>query len=172
MIATDFTEDGVELLEANIALNSSRLRAARLDVTNTLSLCALLDTAHDDGRTEAAAHDVWLCACDMSYDEVAIDALFAAAAELQRHANGRWRPVVWFARSSNFSHMDAHTVSRARARRFALAGSHAVRAAGVQDSISPTYLSPCVDDAVDIFVFEPCASAPDDEQTDTQQRET
>lgn len=149
VVATDFTEVGVQLLEANIQCNGSRARASYLDITDALSLCHLLDTICESGH-----YEVWICACDMSYDGTAIEALFSAAELVRRHSESRWQPQVWFARSSNFEHMDSHTHQCARAHHFSMRESLLIKAAGVQDSISPTYFSPCVDDTVAIFVFE------------------
>lgn len=109
------------------------------------------------GAVVREARDVRICACDMSYDEGAIENLFASAAALrQRDLVGgeSVQPAVWFARSSNFEHMDPHTSVAANRHGFALAATHRLRAGGVQDALSATYLTPCVDEQSDLFVFD------------------
>ncbi|KAL1508690.1 hypothetical protein AB1Y20_004785 [Prymnesium parvum] len=145
VLATDFTEAGVQLLEENAARNHSRLRCARLDVCEEGALCAALDAHMCDGLPR----DVCICACDMAYDEHAIERLFASAAS----AAGRWRPHVWLARSSNFEHLDEHSRAVALRHGFAVAARHRLNGCGVQDALSMTYLNPCVDDVTDLFIF-------------------
>ena len=100
--------------------------------------------------------DVHICACDMSYDEDAIDHLFASAAVLRQRVFDRgecFQPEIWFARSSNFEHMDSRTNAAASEHGFVLVATHRICAGGVQDALSATYLTPCVDEQTDLFVF-------------------
>lgn len=151
VLATDFVEQGVQLLQANAERNHCRVECALLDVSQRMALSHLLDT--ELSRTErvgpAVPNRVCVCACDLCYDEAAIDGLFAAAAQ----AAEKYSVEIWFARSSNFEHMDSYTRSVADRHGFSMKSSCRLRASGILDSLSATYLSPCSDDQTDLFIF-------------------
>lgn len=161
VVATECTEAGVELLRANSFHNGGRLRhIARLDLADTNALADLLAQIDDTATSASARGGVCVCACDMSYDEACVSALFASLRVLAD--TRRERISLLFARSSYFEHMDDHTLACARERGFGAADRRRVVAGGVLDCAGAHYES-CADDVVDILTFETtsaCAAWP------------
>ena len=148
VIATDFTEEGVELIRYNDSLNGRKLTACeRLDVREHSSSLELL---RQHGLTEADS--VLIVACDCSYDPITVTNLFASASQLLVRP-GAASPLICFARADLFAHLDDHVLAAAQAHGFALARRVSQRAAGVLDAVSETYLTPCAEDVVETFLF-------------------
>lgn len=155
-IATDFTEECVELLRHNDALNGRKLtECVRLDVGEHSSLEELL---RQHRVTDAVWPHVLVVACDCSYDPKTVTNLFASAGQLLVRPMAP-SPLVCFARADMFAHLDEHTVAAARMYGFDLAARTHHRAAGVLDAVSETYLTPCAEDAVDCLYFVRAADA-------------
>ena len=155
VVATDFTEEGVQLLAANDERNGSRLAAtARLDLTEEGAAEVLAQLA-----PPVAGGCVVLGACDLAYSDAAVGGLFAAAAAWLRSAadvGARPRLRVLFARSSNFEHTDTATRAAAAAHGFALARRATRRGVpGVLDSSSGTTFVGCQDAEADVMTFVP-----------------
>lgn len=154
VVATDFTEEGVQLLRANHERNGARVAAvARLDLT--------AEGAADELATLAppsATGRLVVCACDLAYNDDAVEGLFAVAAAWWRAAASAASSelTLLFARSSNFEHTDEATLAAAARHGFGLAARATRRnAAGVQDSSSSVTFVGCQDDASDVMTFEP-----------------
>ncbi len=163
VLATDFTEEGVQLIEHNCRLNGrcSRLSISRLDVvSDPAALSRLLEPveaalaaearAGKRAVAEVARHDVCVLACDMSYDPDAVLRLFDSASRLRTR---EWRPIVAFWRSDNFEHLDDYTVRTAGACGFELRDRRACRAAGVLDGVTRELHTPCAEEAVTLLLF-------------------
>lgn len=157
VVATDFTEEGVQLLAANDERNGSRLTAtARLDLTEEGAAEVLAQLA-----PPVAGGSVVFGACDLAYNDAAVVGLFAAAAAWLRGApavGAAPRPQlrVLFARSSNFEHTDAATHAAAAAYGFALARCATRRGVpGVLDSSSGDTFVGCQDTVADVMTFVP-----------------
>ncbi len=147
-IATDFTEECVELLRHNDVLNGRKLTdCARLDVSEHSCLLELL---RQHGLAEADS--VLIVACDCSYDPTTVTNLFASAGQLLLRP-GVASPLICFARAGMFAHLDEHTFATAHASGFALCRRTHRRAAGVLDATTETYLTPCAEDSVDCLFF-------------------
>ena len=107
VLATDFTEEGVELLRHNDQLNGAPIRGIeRLDVSERGALAKALE------RHAIAPHQsLLLLAADMSYDPDAIANLFAEAAHMLS-----MRPsapfLLCFARSDKYAGRAARVRSR------------------------------------------------------------
>ena len=156
VVATDFTEEGVQLLAANDERNGSRLAAtARLDLTEEGAAEVLAQLA-----PPIAGGCVVLGACDLAYNDAAVGGLFAAAAAWLRGAppdvGARPRLRVLFARSSNFEHTDADTRAAAAAYGFTLARCATRRGVpGVLDSSLGNTFVGCEDAEADVMTFVP-----------------
>ena len=147
-IATDFTEECVELLRHNDEMNGSRLTAtARLDVNEHT---ALLELVRQHGLTDNMP--VMIVACDCSYDPKTVADIFASCGLLLVRPSAPI-PLVCFARADTFAHLDEHATTMARSNGFELAVRTTHRAAGVLDAVSETYLTPCAEDVVDCLFF-------------------
>ena len=146
-IATDFTEESVELLRYNDGLNGQRLTGcSRLDVGEP---SCMLECVRQHGLAEA--DPVLIVACECSYDPTTVTKLFASAGQLLLRP-GAASPLICFARSDVFAHLDEHTFAAAHAGGFALCRREHRRAAGVLDA-TLSYLTPCAEDAVECFFF-------------------
>ena len=153
VLATDAFEENVALIRHNAALNGRRLEAiVRLDVGDRSMLTRIVE-AHIP-----ALNDLLLVACDMSYDPDAIAHIFSSMVELISRRPA-CRPLLLFARSDNFAHMDALTEQTAARHGFALLAHTVQRAPGVLDCISERHLTPCAEDAVESFYFAPAEAA-------------
>ena len=155
VVATDFTEEGVQLLAANNERNGSRLAAtARLDLMDEGAAEVLVQLA-----PPIKGAYVVLGACDLAYNDAAVGGLFAAAATWLRRAPDVGpgpRLRVLFARSSNFEHTDADTRAAAAAYGFALARCATRRGVpGVLDSSSGNTFVGCEDTEADVMTFVP-----------------
>ena len=170
-IATDFTEESVELLRYNDGLNGQRLTGcARLDVGEP---SCMLECLRQHGLAEA--DPVLIVACECSYDPTTVTKLFVSAGQLLLRPGAasplicsesgfRKRfcvsesgfvsasPLICFARADVFAHLDEHTFAAAHASGFTLCRRERRRAAGVLDA-TLSYLTPCAEDAVDCFFF-------------------
>ena len=146
-IATDFTEESVELLRYNDGLNGQRLTGcARLDVGEP---SCMLECLRQHGLAEA--DPVLIVACECSYDPTTVTKLFASAGQLLLRP-GAASPLICFARADVFALLDEHTFAAAHASGFTLCRRERRRAAGVLDA-TLSYLTPCAEDAVDCFFF-------------------
>ena len=146
-IATDFTEESVELLRYNDRLNGQKLTGcARLDVGEP---SCMLECLRQHGLAEA--DPVLIVACECSYDPTTVTKLFASAGQLLLRP-GAASPLICFARADVFAHLDEHTFAAAHASGFTLCRRERRRAAGVLDA-TLSYLTPCAEDAVDCFFF-------------------
>ena len=155
VVATECTEEGVQLLAANDERNGSQLAAtARLDLTEEGAAEVLAQLA-----PPIAGGCVVLGACDLAYNDAAVGGLFAAAATWLRRAPDVGpgpRLRVLFARSSNFEHTDADTRAAAAAYGFALARCATRRGVpGVLDSSSGNTFVGCEDTEADVMTFVP-----------------
>ena len=157
VVATDLTEEGMQLLAANDERNGSRLAAtARLDLTEEGAAEVLAQLA-----PPVAGGCVVLGACDLAYNDAAVGGLFAAAAAWLRGApdvgaGPRPRLRVLFARSSNFEHTDPNTRAAAAAHGFALARCATRRGVpGVLDSSAGSTFVGCQDAEADLWTFVP-----------------
>ena len=170
-IATDFTEESVELLRYNDRLNGQKLTGcARLDVGEP---SCMLECLRQHGLAEA--DPVLIVACECSYDPTTVTKLFVSAGQLLLRPGAvsplicsesgfRKRfcvsesgfvsssPLICFARADVFAHLDEHTFAAAHASGFTLCRRERRRAAGVLDA-TLSYLTPCAEDAVDCFFF-------------------
>ena len=146
-IATDFTEESVELLRYNDRLNGQKLTGcARLDVGEP---SCMLECLRQHGLAEA--DPVLIVACECSYDPTTVTKLFVSAGQLLLRP-GATSPLICFARADVFAHLDEHTFAAAHASGFTLCRRERRRAAGVLDA-TLSYLTPCAEDAVDCFFF-------------------
>ena len=155
VVATDFTEEGVQLLTANDERNGAHVAAvARLDLTSQGAADELVALA-----PPATAGRLVVCACDVAYNDDAVDGLFAVAAAWWRtttRASEEGSLTLLFARSSNFEHTDNATLAAAARHGFVLVARSTRRdAAGVLDSSSSVAFVGCQDDASDVMTFEP-----------------
>ena len=148
VVATDCFEEYLQLCRHNDSLNGSRLSAVeRLDVTEAGALSAVVQQLLP-GRP---ASPVLVLASEMGYDPDAIRGVFAASGELLRA--GVHEPLVLFARSSNFEHMDEHQAKVADDAGFGLVATREMRAMGALDAIAVTYITPCVEDTATLFFW-------------------
>ena len=160
VVATDFTEEQVQLLDANDERNGRRIAAtATLDLTSE-------DAPAELARLTPDAGAVVLAACDLAYNDAAVVCLFAVAAAWWRDRGGGGgaageatapcRLSVLFSRSSNFEHTDEATLAAAAAHGFALARRETRRGVpGVLDSSSAVTFVGCQDDVAEILTFVP-----------------
>lgn len=173
VVATDCFEEELALIRHNAGLNGKKLTSvARVDVSDAQMLARVVKeyaspstSAHSvaSGDGDGGDSPLLVLACDMSYDPEAILHLFASMRALVDAYPSR-KPLLLFARSSNFAHMDTQTRLHAARHGFALlARSDARGSPGVIDSISESHLTPCADDAVSSFFFAPSVTrlAPD-----------
>ena len=175
VVATDFTEEGVQLLAANNERNGSRLAAtARLDLMDEGAAEVLVQLA-----PPIKGAYVVLGACDLAYNDAAVGGLFAAAATWLRRAPDVGpgpRLRVLFARSSNFEHTDADTRAAAAAYGFTLARCATRRGVpGVLDSSLGNTFVGCEDAEADVMTFVPLgegAAASDSHSVDMNDSRT
>lgn len=165
VVATDAFEANVALIRHNAELNGGSLKlCCRLDVSDHEMLHRVVNEHAVDLLGSPRSQDdegssLLLLACDMSYDANAISSLFASMKSLLT-ARPASRPLLLFARAELFQHMDATTSDHAQRHGFSLLAKVHARAAGVQDAISETYLTPCADDEVAYFFFAPTGATP------------
>lgn len=160
VVATDAFDENVHLLRHHDELNGGKLTAAALlDVWEKGALTALV--AQHFGTSAPCL----LVACDMSYDPDAISNIFASGAHVLA-ASEEADPLVCFARSDNFSHLDDHQGMAAKRHGFALVGTADVRAAGALDAIAETHLTPCAEDRVRVFLWARHRPAADGAEAD------
>ena len=149
VVSTDCFEENVQLIKYNSELNGECLTAAvRLDVAEHPMLASIVQ---DHGMH---TKPLLLVACDMSYDPEAVTNLFASADELMRRCPTA-SPMILFARSDNFAHLDEHTAGAARAHGLRLISRREVVAPGIQDAIGEAHLTPCAEDGVTLFFWAP-----------------
>ena len=131
VVATEMTEEGVQLLEANNALCGGLIdEVCRLDILedadgisrliSSIQMRDLREIAHlgDAPASCASPASVLVCACDMSYDLRLVRALGAATRRLDRQLEGLRGASssgeaslgvlvrLVLARSQNFDHLD------------------------------------------------------------------
>ena len=174
-VATDFTEECVELLVHNDALNGHRLGAcARLDVAEHSELKRLM-ASH--GLFDAPAQVIVSCDCSCACfdshvlgepysllcsdchapsvacadDPKTVADLFASASMVLDYPAAN--ALILVARIKLFSHVDEHTFAVASSHGFELVGRTAHEAAGVLDAVSQTFLTPCAENEVECFFF-------------------
>ena len=155
VVATDFTEEGVQLLRANDERNGAHVAAiARLDLTAQGAADELTALA-----PPATTGRLVVCACDLAYNDDAVDGLFAVAAAWWRATtltSEGGSLTLFFARSSNFEHTDGATLATAMRHGFVLVARTTRRdAAGVLDSSSSVAFVGCNDHQSDVMEFEP-----------------
>lgn len=149
VLATDCFEENVQLIVHNSKLNGNRLKAAmRLDVSDHQMLASIVH------QHEMHDKPLLLLACDMSYDPEAVTNLFVSTGVLMQQYSTA-QPMLLFARSDNFAHLDDHTARAARDNGLTLLARKEVRAAGIQDAIGVEHLTPCAEDAVTLFFWAP-----------------
>mmetsp|Transcript_3920 Transcript_3920/g.13567 ORF Transcript_3920/g.13567 Transcript_3920/m.13567 type:complete len:358 (-) Transcript_3920:67-1140(-) len=183
VVATDCFEENVQVLQRNDSLNGSRLASVeRLDVHEGGALSALVERRFGaGGEGDAGPAPLLVVACEMSYDAEAVTSLFRSAGELlpagcsteggaadsEPQRAERWgemgrggemepqraEPLVLFARSENFAHLDDHQRASAEAAGFELLRSEERTAAGALDAISETHLTPCAASGCTLFCW-------------------
>ena len=151
VIATEMTEQGVELLLANNEANGAVIdHVARLDVLDRggEAVCGLL---LDGPGAGGAAGGYVVCACDIFYDERVIEAILECTAALRAGAPGS-RVRLLIARSANFDHNDAFLLRASRRHGLEIRSrlSHVVAGYLLQQ----LDVGPAVDDDVQVFCLE------------------
>ena len=166
VVATDFVEENVELIKHNDELNGTKIMSAELlDVGEGLAeqmasvsewAAQHLARAADDLGLRALVERrfglsgyVLIIVADMSYDPEAITNIFASASDLLAYDDVE--PIVLFARSDNFAHLDTNQTEAAEQHGFALAATTDTTAAGVQDAVAESHLTPCAEDRVKAY---------------------